>query len=159
WVIEHAPVVKPGWPTTRAACSPFVKVGVNSSTLLLAPSATQRFPDLSKASVTGKESPPRLVALAFVIKEDWPITSEADSPVEKGALNLSTLLFPSSATQRFPDLSNAMPVGVVNPLMVVAPVLVVKEDCPITIEANSPLERGARNSNTLLFLASATHRF
>jgi len=42
-----------------------------------------------------------------VVKLDWPITTDADSPLEKGAVNSTTLLLPKSDTQRFPFESKA----------------------------------------------------
>jgi hypothetical protein len=55
-------VVNPACPSTRDALIPVVNGALNSRTLAFAASATQRFPEESKAIPPGKESPLELVA-------------------------------------------------------------------------------------------------
>jgi hypothetical protein len=67
-------LVKFDWPITRLAASPVESGALNSSTLLLAVSVTQRSPLESNARLSGAVSPVDVVAKAFVVKLDWPIT-------------------------------------------------------------------------------------
>ena len=83
----------------------------NSSTLLLVASAAHRFPEESRAIPSGFVMPLWVVAGIPVVKPGCPMTRDALSPVERGAPNTRTLSFPVSATQRFPDRSNAIPSG------------------------------------------------
>ena len=135
-VVEHVLVVKPDWPITSDALSPFEKGGVNSSTRLLDASVTQRLPEESNAMASGPQSPLCVVEHVPVVKLDWPITSDALSPFEKGGVNSSTRALDASATQRLPEESNAEPSGLQSPLCVVEHVPVVKLDWPITRDAD-----------------------
>ena len=134
----------------------------NSRTLLFGVSVTQRFPWESNAIPPFRMKPcatvpqlPRLTAvtpMALEVKSDWPITSEADSPLEKAGLSSITLLLPKSATHRFPLESNVAPVGALVLLLVVAKGnfgYEVKSGWPITTEADWPLEKGGEYSSKL----------
>jgi len=68
----------------------------------------------------GKCRPLGVVAEILVVKLAWPMTMEADSPVEKGGVNSRTLLLTTSETQRFPFESNNRPSGKFKPLADVA---------------------------------------
>ncbi len=84
-VVAGVAVVKTDWPTTRLAAIPFEKVGEYRTTLLLPASATQRFPEESKAAVRGNVRPIADVATFIVVKTDWPITRLAGIPFENAA--------------------------------------------------------------------------
>jgi hypothetical protein len=129
---------------------------VNSKTRLLPPSGTQRLPEESNAKPDGPQSPLCVVEHVLVVKLDWPITSDALSPLEKGGLNSSIRLLKSSVAHRLPEESNATPEDKTppkdkqSPLCVVEHVLVVKFGWPITSDALSPIEKGGVNSRTRL---------
>src|SRR5271167_4933370 len=77
------------------------------------------------------------------------------------AANSRTLLKLSSATQRSPLESNAIPFG---PLKLFWEAETksgteVRFACPITVEAFMPSEKGGLNSKTRLFTRSDTHRY
>ena len=74
-----ASLVKFDWPITRLAASPVERGALNSNILLLLVSVTQRFPLESNARLSGAVSPVDVVAKAFVVKLDWPITRLAAS--------------------------------------------------------------------------------
>jgi hypothetical protein len=86
-----------------------VAAAVYSRTLLFMVSDTQRFPWESNARPSGAS---RLLAVTVPtadMKSCWPITRDADSPVEKGGVNSKTLSFPISTTHRSPEESKAIP--------------------------------------------------
>jgi hypothetical protein len=83
----------------------------NSTSLLFEASATQRFPDESKAIPCGAIRLVWLVAGTSVVNDGCPKTNDALAPVESGTPNSSTLSFPVSATQRSPKRSNAIASG------------------------------------------------
>jgi len=106
--------------------------------------------------VLGIEDVVLLVAVLLVVEEvllvtrlGLPITRDADSPLENGGVNSRTLLLPWSATQRSPLESNDGLAGVFRPLAVAAAPPVVKLCWPITIDADSPVEKGGVYSRTL----------
>ncbi len=93
-------------------------------------------------TLTGKHSvladmPP--VLHVPVMKSGWPITRLAAWPLLKGGEYRSILLLFKSVAQRFPEESNEALPAVFRPVVVVAAVLVVKEDWPITRFAAWPL--------------------
>src|SRR5436305_8819367 len=99
--------------------------------------------------------------LALVTKSAWPIAISAAGKLAPAASaaagKRSTLLFPTSATQRFPDASNARPArpkpfplsdNVAAPIPPRFTVLVVKVFCPITMDGNcavAEFEKGLGN--------------
>jgi len=130
WVL----VVKLDWPRTSDAASPVVNPEPlrNSRTRLFAASATHRFPEESKARKIGSHMPVADVEHVLVVKLDWPRTSDAASPVVRGARYSVTRLLLHSATQRLPEESKAMPVGPFSPVDVTADEKPVKPDWPST---------------------------
>jgi len=150
-------VVKVDWPMTVYAGWPFVNGALYSSTRLLLPSATQILPDGSNAMSQGLFSPVWVVAGPLPPKFDWPTTIDAASPVEIGAAYSNTRLLLTSETQRLPDESNATSAGLFSPVCPEAPVLLVKVDCPNTVDAASLLENGVLYSSTRLLCTSTTH--
>ena len=131
---------------------------VYSRTRKLLVSATQRFPFRSNATPTGNFSPLCDAFPVLLVNVDCPITTEANSPLESGDVNSSTRLLKESATQRFPPPSKLMNCSSCNLLCPKPLVPLVKLGWPITVEADSPLERGALNSRILLLLTSDTQR-
>ena len=108
-------LVKSGAPITLEALSPVVKDGPENSRMRSKlESETQRLCDESKASPSGSQRPAwvGVVGHTALTRSDCPIATDALSPVVKdGPGNIRTLLFPASATQRFPDESNAIAEG------------------------------------------------
>ncbi len=98
-------------------------------------------------------------APALLVKSDCPITREALIPLLNGGVNFRTLLLRRSAIHRFPEESNAKPVGHARLFWLAEPLEpLVKLDWPITREADIPVVNGGVNSNVLLLMRSATHR-
>ena len=159
WLVAPALVVKLPCPRTAPALNPLMKRGTYSRSLLLPESVTQRLPERSNPRKSGTYRPLMLVAGTLVAKVACPITSEADSPVEKGGAKATTLLLKVSVTQRPPVESNATSDGSMNCEEEVPGEEVTKDCWPSTREAAMPVEKGALNSSTLLFPKSATQRF
>jgi hypothetical protein len=107
WLVPGTSPPKDDCPITNDALSP-VESGVpNSSTRWRFASETQRFPEWSNATPSGAYRPDGVRVGVRDPKPVCPITSEAISPLENGAVNSITLLLPLSATQRFPEGANA----------------------------------------------------
>jgi hypothetical protein len=84
---------------------------LNSRTLLLPESVTQRFPLGSNATSVGPKSAPDGEVSPDPVRLVWPITRLAASPVEKGGAYSRTRLLLASTAQRSPLESKATPVG------------------------------------------------
>lgn len=97
WLVPATPVAKVLCPRTTEALAPLEKE-VNSITLSLMLSATQRSPEWSIAMASGMSRPAWLKLGLRELKFGCPRTSVAASPFAKGGENPRTLLFPPSAT-------------------------------------------------------------
>ena len=96
---------------TSDADSPLENGDLNSRTLLLPESTTQRFPLESNAMPVGPNRPPAGEESPDPVRLVWPITRLAASPVVKGGLYSRTRLLLLSTTQRSPLESKATAVG------------------------------------------------
>src|SRR2546427_8831496 len=96
---------------TSEAYMPLEKGGLNSRTLLLAWSATQRLPDESRATPPGEVSWLCVVAGRLVVNLDLPMTSEEFIPFENGSRNSRILLLPESTIHRLPEGSMVTSAG------------------------------------------------
>src|SRR5271170_8374905 len=96
---------------TSDADSPLENGVLNSRTLLLPESTTQRFPLGSKAIPVGPNSPPDGEVSPDPVRLVWPITRLAASPVENGGAYSRTRLLLLSTAQRSPLESKATAVG------------------------------------------------
>jgi len=139
-----------------------------SSTRLLPPSHTHRFPEASKATPS---TPYRVDWVALVgpatdelaVRSGSPITREAFSPIDKGCVNSSTLPKVSSDTQRFPALSNVRsspkPIHPALGSTQKRPGTEFRFGTPRARLALSPVESGLLYSKILPPWGSATQRF
>src|SRR5438552_93032 len=125
---------------TSDAAWPLVNGAVYLSTRLIDVSDSERLPEesnaipvcpLSELAVGGAAAP-------FDVNTDWPMTSEAASPVVNGVLYLSTRLLKVSASHMLPEESYATtPVGTLSELAVggLAALFDVNPDWPMTSDA------------------------
>ena len=126
---------------------------------MLLKSTTQRFPAESSEIADGPLNVLAVVPNVPVVKVLCPITTVAASPVVIGAAYFSTRWLLLSPTHRFPAESNEIPSGALSVVAVVPPVFVVKEACPSTTVAASPVVIGEAYFSTRLLLKSPTHKF
>ena len=82
---------------------------MNSKSLLLAASDSQRLPEGSNPTARGTKRPPCVVAAELAANPGWPITSVLCSPEVKGCAKATTRLLRESLTHRLPVESNPRP--------------------------------------------------
>ena len=126
---------------TSDAAWPLVNGVLYFSARLFDVSDTQSVPEESNAIPVGWLSELAVGGLAvlFDVNPDWPMTTEAASPVVNGVLYLSTRLLEVSASHMLPEESNATtPVGTLSELAVggLAALFDVNPDWPMTSEAD-----------------------
>jgi hypothetical protein len=156
-VVAAELLTKSVWPSTMDADSPDVRGARNSKTLLLAESKTHRLPAESKANPDGWDSLAAPIPGKVRKKSACPIRSVAGSPDTKPSplRNSMTLLLCVSATQRFPDESNAMLPSSQKPVAFAIRLPEVKFCCPMTRLADCPIAK-AWDPNTNVATTRAT---